>query len=60
MTDVTKKLDMGAALGLVVALLGVAASPEFLDLLGPKVAGIVTLAGTLLAAVKGALFGKQG
>lgn len=59
MTEEVKKVEYGALLGLVVAVLGVVASPEYAGLLGPKVAGIVTLAGTLLAAVRGALFGSK-
>lgn len=59
MADAVKKVNVGALLGLVVAVLGVVASPEYADLLGPKVAGVVTLAGTLLAAVRGALFGGK-
>ncbi len=59
MTETVKKVDLGALLGLVVAVLGVVAQPEYAGLLGAKVAGVVTLAGTLLAAVRGALFGGK-
>lgn len=55
-----KKLNLGTLLGFVVAVFGLAAQPEYLDLFGAQVAGAITLAGVVLSALKGALFPNAG
>lgn len=55
-----KKLNFGTLLGFVVAVFGLAAQPEYLDLFGAQVAGAITLAGVVLSALKGALFPNAG
>lgn len=50
-----KDSKLVTVIGLVVAVAAVIASPDFVAVIGPKVAGAATLIGAVLAAVGRAL-----